>query len=85
LGNSGSVNPSSMFTNAKIQGSNDNSSWTDLYTIKQTAQSGKTYTYTFFNDTPYKYYRLYITAFGWSNTYGEIGSHLQFYGRTKLL
>jgi len=46
-----------------FQGSNNNSSWTDLDT--RSAQSFNTWekkTYTFENSTAYKYYRIYITA-----------------------
>jgi|GEM_PF-1548179 len=51
-------------TSWKLQGSNDNSNWTDLHTVsgESWADDGpKTYSFTT-NSTSYRYYRLYITA-----------------------
>lgn len=52
----------------KLQGSNDDSAWTDLDTqTGQTFSGNETKIYTFSNSTAYRYYRLYITALGSGN------------------
>lgn len=84
-GNAGSLNPNSFWTRGKFQGSNDNTNWTDIYDIEQTVVLGKTYTYTFFNDTPYKYYRIYVTATAGSFSYLQFGGFMNFYGRSKTV
>lgn len=49
--------------NFVLQGSNDNSNWTDLDThTNETWTQGEMKTYSFANATAYRYYRLYITA-----------------------
>lgn len=80
LGDSNQINPSAMFTSAKIQGSNNGSTFTDLYTISQTPASGSKYAYNFANATKYKYYRL-ANITGTFSSYLELGKLLNFYGR----
>lgn len=80
LGDSNQINPSAMFSSAKIRGSNDGSSFTDLYTISQTPASGSKYDYNFANATKYKYYRL-ANITGSYSSYVELGKLLNFYGR----
>lgn len=80
LGDSNQINPSAMFTSAKIQGSNDGSTFTDLYNISQTPASGSKYDYNFVNATKYKYYRLANITGSYSG-YLELGKLLNFYGR----
>lgn len=80
LGDSNQINPSAMFTSAKIQGSNDGSTFTDLYNISQTPASGSKYDYNFANATKYKYYRL-TGITGSYSAYLELGKLLNFYGR----
>lgn len=80
LGDSAQVTPSSMFSSAKIQGSNDGSTFTDIYTISQTPASGAKYDYNFANATKYKYYRL-ADITGSYSSYLELGKLLNFYGR----
>ena len=64
---------------SKIQGSNNNSSWTDLYTFN-TAGNGSLLEYTFSNTTSYNYVRFQ----GGSNSFGEL-SQLEFYNGSALL
>lgn len=80
LGDSAQINPSAMFSSAKIQGSNDGSTFTDLYTISQTPASGSKYDHNFANATKYKYYRLEDITGSYS-AYIELGKLLNFYGR----
>lgn len=80
LGNSAQINTSSMFSSAKIQGSNDGSTFTDIYSISQTPASGAKYDYNFANATKYKYYRLEDITGNYSS-YVELGKLLNFYGR----
>lgn len=49
--------------NFKLQGSNNDSDWTDIYT-GQHAADGNWEEYTFSNSTPYRYYRLFAID-GW--------------------
>ncbi len=46
-----------------LQGSNDDTTWTDLDTrTDETTWTAETFnTYTFTNSTPYRYYRLYVS------------------------
>ena len=70
--------------NYKIQGSNDNESWIDLYAgINNNNSNNDLWTVNFDNSTAYKYYRLYIID-GWSsnpNYRCDIG-YIQFYAKT---
>lgn len=80
LGDSAQIYPSSMFSSAKIQGSNNGSTFTNLYTISQTPASGAKYNHNFANATKYKYYRL-ADITGSHSGYIELGKLLNFYGR----
>ena len=85
FGNTNVVARTSMFKNAIIQGSNDNSTWTDIYTIANTDNtSGKQYEYVFDNSTTYQYYRLNITSNFGNAGYTQIGTLAQFYGRVDV-
>ena len=67
-------NPASF----KLQGSNDNSNWTDLDTrtgITNSATSWSSY-YTFSNTTAYRYYRFYVSANESGNITGMRELHL---------
>jgi hypothetical protein len=64
---------------AKIQGSNDGSTWTDIYTIGVNA-TGSWQEFTFSNVTPYQHVRYAASPTG----YGEL-REIEFYsGATKL-
>lgn len=81
LGDSAQIASSAMFSSAKIQGSNNGSTFTNLYTISQTPASGAKYKYNFANATKYKYYRL-ADITGSYSSYLELGKLLNFYGRS---
>jgi len=55
----------------KIQGSNDNFTWTDLYTGTH-ANDGNKETYSFANSTAYRYYRIYISNNWPANNYAGV-------------
>jgi hypothetical protein len=64
---------------SKIQGSNDNSTWTDLYTFSSNG-NGLWQDFTFSNSTSYSYVRFVAGP----NSYGEL-TEIEFYnGTTKL-
>jgi len=64
---------------AKIQGSNDGNTWTDIYTISVNA-TGSWQEFTFPNATPYQHVRYAASPIG----YGEL-REIEFYGgATKL-
>lgn len=54
-----SASSTSYFSNAKIQGSNNNSTWTDLYTIS--AYQSSLTQFTLNSPNFYKYYRIHVT------------------------
>lgn len=67
-------------TSVVLQGSNDNSTWTDLKTINASDLELNTNAqyFTVTNKNKYRYYRLFG---GWNNS--SAGTKLQFYGRGK--
>lgn len=64
----------------KIQGSNDNVTWTDLYS-ETLPNSAVDKTFSFANSTAYKYYRMYATSTYSGNAAVKT---LQFYGREDV-
>lgn len=68
----------------KIQGSNDNSTYTDLYSSTVTATGSNEKTKCVFSpSTDYSYFRLFIVNAPSGNNYLRIGQ-LQFYGRQDI-
>ena len=67
----------------KIQGSNDNSTWTDLGSYTHTPSTTPQPFVISGNDTAYQYYRCYITS-NWPGTQVGNVSELQFYGRVDV-
>lgn len=51
-----------MLRNAKIQGSNDASAWTDLITITDAANTAEWQEWTTTPGTAYRYFRVYISS-----------------------
>lgn len=64
--------------NFKIQGSNDNSTWTDLYTGVYPNTQGYEFIAEFDNDSEYLYYRIYVIDCYSASHYIRV-STLQFY------
>jgi hypothetical protein len=65
----------------KIQGSNDNSSWIDLYTGSNPAETNR---WNIENNTAYRYYRFYcVSSKGNPGIVKTAFRTLQFYGRTS--
>lgn len=52
----------------KLQGSNNDSAWTDVYTMTGMTANG-TYTFEFTNTTAYRYYRVLSTAYAYMAIY----------------
>lgn len=82
--NHGDVNQSRQFNNWKIQGSNDASNWTDLYTSTELTVSDVVYGGLFNNSTPYLYYQLYIIKNATTKSYSPEIEELRLYSRVNV-
>jgi len=69
------------FTNLKIQGSNDGSTWTDIFTAQSYDSTSSPYTNNFVNNTAYEYYALYVDKNGATLDSSPAVFTLQLYGR----
>lgn len=68
----------------KMQGSNNDSDWTDLKTVTgETWTAGEVKTYTWSNTTAYRYYRIYITKTG-TRTGNWVLQEVQFFESPTL-
>ena len=63
----GSVDNGISIKDFKLQGSNNNSDWTDIYTGLTVKDTHNTQIFTFNNNIPYRYYRIYMTS-SWRST-----------------
>lgn len=78
------VNQNRQFNNWKIQGSNDASNWTDLYTSTELTVSDVVYGGLFNNSTPYLYYQLYIIKNATTKSYSPEIEELRLYSRVNV-
>jgi len=79
--------PSTMVAkNGVIQGSNDGSTWTDIYSFTNPSNaSGYTFMCYFTNPNSYLYYREKITEKYNTKANGtKAGIYMQFYGRVDV-
>lgn len=70
------------FTNLKILGSNNGSTWTDIFTAPSYDSTSSPYSNNFVNDTSYEYYALYVDKNGATLDTSPSVRTLQLYGRT---